>query len=354
MKKSENIYLNIWDYKDDKYPFQVFIGARGCGKTYSALRGVIQGECEGKFIYMRRTQDELDLVMDSKQGEGANPFKPINDDFYTNYGFTSIVPHLLGVYHRTVNENNNYVYEGQPIGYGVSLSTIAKIRGLSFEDCDILIYDEFIKEKHIRKMKGESDALFNALETINRNRELKGKKPVMCYLLANSNDIYNEIFIGLGIVTDIERMLRQGKEHKYFPERGLAVHVLKDNPAYTEKKSQTALYKLTAGTQFSDMALHNDFSYNDFSDIKHLELKGFQAVVGLGKAWVYKKKGERLFYVCYASAKVPHYTYGNEIDRHAFNRIIGMVLYEESMQHNVIYETYELKEIILDTIGLNN
>lgn len=348
------MYINIWDYYDINYPFQIFITGRGWGKTYSALKGlVIDKKADGKFIIMRRTQEELDFMTDSKQGEGANNFKPINDDYRTNYGYTSIVPHLLGVYHRTISDNGGYNYEGEPIGYGVALSTISKIRGLSFEECDVLIYDEFIKEKHVRKMKGEFDALMNAIETINRNRELKGRKPIMCYFLANSNDIYNDILVGLGVVTDAERMVKQGKEHRYFKDRGLALHILQDNPDFIEKKSQTALYKLTAGTQFSDMALHNDFAFNDFSDIKHLDLKGYQPIIGIGKAWVYKKKGERLFYVCYASARVPHYTYGNKIDEVAFYSIIGQTLYGESMNHNITYETYELKEIILSILGLN-
>lgn len=353
----KGLYINIWDYINDSYPFQVFLGGRGTGKTYSALRGVTQDNRLAygrKFIYMRRTQAELDLLCDTKQGEGANPFKPINTDFHTNYGFTSIVKNLMGVYNRTLGDDEQYLYEGVPLGYGVALSTISKIRGLSFDDCDILIYDEFIKEKHVNKMRGECDALFNAIETINRNRELKGCKPIQVILLANSNDIYNEIFIGLGIVTDVEQMTRQGKEHRYFADRGLAIHIMQDNPTFTEKKSQTALYKLTKGTQFNEMALHNEFSYNDFSDIKHLELKGYKAIIGIGKAWIYKKKSEQRFYVCYAQAKVPHYNSDNEIDRHAFNRIIGMKLFDLSMSHTITYESYELKSLILDIIGLSD
>lgn len=352
---NNDMYLNIWDYYNEDLPFNIFIGGRGTGKTYSALRGlVIDGKVKSnrKFIIMRRTQDELDFMCDGKNGEGANNFKPINDDFCTNIGYTSIVPHLLGVYNRTYGDNDEFVYEGTPIGYGVALSTVSKIRGLSFEDCDILIYDEFIKEKHVRKMKNECDALFNAIETINRNRELKGNKPIMTFLLANSNDIYNDIFVGLGIVTEVEKMIRQGKEHRYIKDRGLAIHVLNDSREFVEKKSQTALYKLTQGSSFSDMALHNDFSYNDFSDIKRLDLKGYKPICSLGKAYIYKKNGINEFYVSYAQARVPKYTYGNEIDKYAFNRKIGAILYNLSMTHSIIYESYELKEMVLNTIGL--
>lgn len=89
------LYLNIWDYKDDAFPFQIFTGARGTGKTYSALCGAIGikefndngGE---KFILMRRTQDELESLSDGKTGEGANPFKPINKAYNRNIGLVPI------------------------------------------------------------------------------------------------------------------------------------------------------------------------------------------------------------------------------------------------------------------------
>ena len=56
-------YINIWKYKDEHYPFQIFIGGRGTGKTYSALEGCLNGKIEDnkKFILMRRTAQEMDL-----------------------------------------------------------------------------------------------------------------------------------------------------------------------------------------------------------------------------------------------------------------------------------------------------
>ena len=56
-------FINIYDYADREYPFQIFIGGRGVGKTYSALSGVTVPERNDKFIFMRRTQAELDLLI---------------------------------------------------------------------------------------------------------------------------------------------------------------------------------------------------------------------------------------------------------------------------------------------------
>lgn len=340
-------YINIWDYKDKRYPWQIFIGGRGTGKSYSGLRGALL--ISKKFVYMRRTAQELDLTLDSERGEGANPFKPLNKDLGKDIGLSRIVKNLAGIYNRELIEDKLQPV-GAPIGYGVALSTISSIRGLDFSDCDLCIYDEFIPEKHVRRIKNEGTALFNAYETMNRNRELEGLEPMTMYLLANSNDIYNDIFIELGIVSDIEKMVRKGKRDLYFDDRGLAVHLLGDNKEFTDAKAQTALYKLTAGSTFSDMALNNEFAYEDFSLIGRQSLTGFRPVCGIGKAWLYMKKGESFIYVCYARAKTVTYNINNESDRLCFYDDYGRRLKQFYIKGAIMFESYELKRIILDLI----
>lgn len=340
-------YINVWDYKDAHYPFQIFIGGRGTGKTYSALKGAVLSDQE--FIYMRRTAQELDLMLDSARGEGANPFKPLNKDLGRDIGFSSIVKNLAGIYNRELIEDKLQPV-GSPIGYGVALSTIASIRSLSFENCELCIYDEFIPEKHVRRIKNEGTALFNAYETMNRNRELKGLPPMLLYLLANSNDIYNDIFIELGIVSDIEKMARKGKADLYQEERGLAVHLLANNEEFTDAKSKTALYKLTAGSDFADMALNNKFAYEDFSLIGRQSLAGYRPLCNIGKAFLYMKKGESFIYVSYAQARCPRLNIDNESDRLCFYSDYGRRLKQFYINGLICFESYELKRIILDLI----
>ena len=78
-------YCNIWDYQDKNYPFQLFLGGRGTGKTFSALSDPVLKN--RPFIYMRRTLDELELLQDANGAEGANPFRPINEAYHRNIGF---------------------------------------------------------------------------------------------------------------------------------------------------------------------------------------------------------------------------------------------------------------------------
>lgn len=342
-------FINIYDYKNAEYPFQIFIGGRGVGKTYSALSGALLNT--SKFIIMRRTQAELDLLLDTDRGEGLNPFKPINRDLNINVGLKSIVKNMAGIYEREVNEETGKLtHFGQPLGYGIALTTISTMRGLDFSDCTDWIYDEFIPEKHVRKIHGECDALLNAYETVNRNREFANLPPINLWLLANSNDIYNPIFVGLGIVSIAEKMKRKGTAHKYIKERGLAIHMLPPKESFVEKKAQTALYRLTKGSQFYDMALGNNFAYNDFSLISYRKLTGYEPLCTVDECYIYRKKGGQEYYVSYAPTRCPSFSSAVTQDVVRFRQQFGCMLQPFFVEGKLIFESYELKEKILGLI----
>lgn len=343
-------YINIFDYKDKRFPFQIFIGGRGTGKTYSAIKGALTGAVSDKFIFMRRTGQECEMLWDTDKGEGANPFKPINEDIGSNVGIKKIIKNVGGIYNRVLDENGKYVYQGSPIGYSLALSTIAGVRGFSFNDVSDWFYDEFIKEKHVRAMTGEGDALLNAYESICRNRELEGREPVYLWMLANSNDIYNPIFITLNIINDVEKMLRSGKSDKYYPERGLAVHLLQPSEEFVNAKSNTALYRLTRGTDFADMALSNKFAFNDFSLIEHRNIVGYRPVCKINDFVIWSKKGMREFYCCYAEAKCPTFNSDLRQDRISFMRRFGARMLPAFSDGRIIFESYAIKQIIVDLL----
>lgn len=354
-KMDERHYVNVMEYEDERFPYQVFIGGRGTGKSYSALRGLVdcykeKGETS---IWMRRTQDESDLMCDSRtMGEAANPFSNLNADYAWSYGFIPIVKKLSGIYWRTFGEDKKPVIDGPPIGYGVALSTISSIRGISLEDNERLFYDEFIPEMHVRKMKEEGMAFLQAMETIQRNREAKGRKPMFVYLLANAYNIYNPIFVELGIVNICERMIAKGQGHRYIEERGLAIHILPPSEEFVDIKSQSALYRLTKGTRFYDINLGNQFIYNDFSQIKYINIKGYQPICSFGVAYVWKKKGAAEYYITYASAKCPAFDVTLIQDKRLFRARYGHVLQDQFVRSKVWFETYDLKQMFLDLIDI--
>lgn len=60
-------------------------------------------------------------------------------------------------------------------GIGMTLPSIANIRGFNGSQFEDVVFDEFIPERIVIKRKAEGDALLNAYVTINGNRELEGK-----------------------------------------------------------------------------------------------------------------------------------------------------------------------------------
>jgi hypothetical protein len=161
-------------------------------------------EDEIKFIYMRRTQSQADLINKPE----FSPFKSLNNDFGWKIGTDSISKYNAGFYQQ-IESDDRLVCTGAPLGFTAALSTISNIRGFDASDVELQIYDEFIPEKHERPIKNEGAAFLNAYETINRNRELKGRKPLQCICLANANDLANPIFMELRLVRKAEQMRRK-------------------------------------------------------------------------------------------------------------------------------------------------
>lgn len=180
-------YVNIKGIIDLGLPFNFVVGGRGTGKTYTALETVKEEDI--KFMFMRRTQAQAELI----NKPDFSPFKSLNVDKGWNVITKPLTKYNAGFYESCEGEA-----VGAPIGYTCALSTISNVRGFDAQDVKILVYDEFIPERHERPIKNEGAALLNAYETINRNRELKGHRPLQLLCLANSNDLSNPIFMELG------------------------------------------------------------------------------------------------------------------------------------------------------------
>ena len=97
-------------------------------------------EREKKFIYLRRTQAQIDTI----KLKELNPFKAVNDVCGTDIVSGSLGKYMGGFWHS--NEKGEAT--GDPVGLAVALSTVSNIRGMSAEDYDIVILDEFIPELH--------------------------------------------------------------------------------------------------------------------------------------------------------------------------------------------------------------
>lgn len=343
-------YFSIWPYMREGYPFNVFIGARRMGKTYSALEGMVdQGR---KFLFMRRTLKQLEYISD-KNGKPSrmNPFEDININRGWSYGLVRTTENESLICPRTIDAEGKLLITGESIGNGIALAGISSVKGISGAAYSHLIYDEFIKEPIEKKLTKEGEAFFSLYDSLASNRELAGIEPLCAILLSNATDIYNPLFVSLHIVHIAERMCQQGVQHKYIPDRGLALHILEMSDELKSARRQTAIAKLTDGTEYGEMSIDNKFAYNDFSLIGYKPLKGYIPVCRINEFYVYSKKGSPEWYMTYARAHVAQsFNTKNMHDLLNLRRTYGMLIADKFPRGEITFESYQIKAEILEAI----
>jgi hypothetical protein len=333
-------YIDIRKILSLGLPFNFIVGGRATGKTYTSLETVIEDEI--KFIYMRRTQSQADLINKPE----FSPFKSLNNDFGWKIGTDSISKYNAGFY-KQIEQDDRLICSGAPLGFTAALSTISNIRGFDASDVELQIYDEFIPEKHERPIKNEGAAFLNAYETINRNRELKGRKPLQCICLANANDLANPIFMELRLVRKAEQMRRKKQEVYIDREKGIGMFILDKSPISQQKKT-TALYRLTGGSNFERMSLDNDFSGDEIGRISSKPIAEYKPIVSIGEITIYEHKSNRTFYIStHLTGSPPTFGTG-EAERARFIRQYKWI-WDEYMENNIEFEEY-LCEILLTKV----
>lgn len=288
----DNGYLDFEKILSYKVPFNFIIGGRGTGKTYGALKYMVEHQI--KFIFMRRTQSQLDII----RKEEYQPFKKLNEDMGWSIQPIQITKYSSAFYDCERDKNGKWKpKEGAAaLGLMVALSTISNVRGFDATDRDVLIYDEMIPERHERPIKDEANAFFNAIETVQRNRELEGKDPLLVLCLSNSNELANPIFIELKIVKKAMALMNKGIEIDIDRKRELALFILRDSKI-SQLKKNTALYKLTRGTSFEAMSIDNNFEDMVGVKVVSRNLKEYVPICCIGEICIYKHKSNKTYYV---------------------------------------------------------
>lgn len=344
----DNGYLN-YDYIISRgATYNFIVGGRGTGKTFGALKWVI--DSGNKFIFMRRTQTQVDMI----KNEDLNPFNALETVLGPRYSFQvkSVNKSVSGIYPLEYNaEKQLKEPQSEPIGYIMALSTISNLRGfdVSTEKGLTIIYDEFIPEKHEKAMRSEGTAFLNAIETIARNRELIGLPPVKVLALANSNDLVNPIFIELKIVNIVERMIKTAGDqlgvYRVLPERDLAIFLLNKSPI-SEAKAKTSLYRLAGKSEFTDMAINNEFINENRAFIRSCNIKEYKPVVTVGELTVYVHKSQNNYYVTsYRTGSPPVYDAG-PMDLKRFTRDYYF-LWLAYMNKFILFESY-LNQVLFE------
>lgn len=350
MKKDEIFtpqgYLDFDRIVKTGMTYNFIVGGRGIGKTFGALKWAVDN---GKrFIFMRRTQVQVDMI----KTEELNPFKALETTLGKKYVFCmkTINKNITGIY-RGILDPDSGIYEpsGELLGYIMALSTISNIRGFDASSIDLLIYDEFIGEKHEKVIRSEGTAFLNAIETIARNRELQGHAPLKVFCLSNSNNLANPLFVELKLVILVEKMLKKGRMAAVHPERELAIYLINRSPI-SEKKSRTSLYKLAGGSSFTDMSLGNEFTEDNMTMVRSMNLKELRPVLQVGELYLYRHKGNpKIYYVSeHKAGKVTDVFDSTETELKRFNNsyyflklaYLNRHIWFESYILQVLFEKY--------------
>ena len=334
-----NGYVNVRGILEEGYPFNFLVGGRGTGKTYTALK--VAKEDGKKFMLMRRTQSQADLISKPE----FSVFKPLNEDLGWNVCVRRISKYNSAFYIPDLDDEKN----DHEIGYTCALSTISNMRGFDASDIQLIIYDEFIPEKHERLLKNEADAIFNAYETMNRNREIKGVAPIQMVCLANANDITNPVFESLKLIRIADKMQKGNNDRWTDEKRGIQLIMLHRSPI-SKQKANTVLYNLTEGSEFANMALDNDFNV-DRQHVRPRPLSEFVPICSVGELCIYRHKSENRLYASTHLSGVFNKRYSlTDSDRLYYQRmyrthwdmyISGMIDFEDVLSEKLFIKYWE-------------
>jgi hypothetical protein len=323
-----------WRYIIDQGAvFNMVVGARGTGKTYGLMKELVaSGQ---SFIYLRRLKTQLDICCKPT----GNPFKKLNADTGRN-----ILPFTVGgnIEFRETDKG------GTLIAVGVSLSTVATVRGIDFSEFDYILFDEAIPMIGEKPIKNEFDTFLNFYETVNRNRELLGQNPVKCFLLGNANKLSNPYFTGWHFMKTALRMI-QGKQMVYRSEDNTRLMILLTDSPISKAKAGTALYK-NSNEGFITMALDNAFR-TDETTIHSEPLKEYYHIVSIGEIGIYRHKSERKYYVS-SKTQSPYYDdFGMSLKM--FRNDYMMIRVNYMIRKNVVFEDYESELLFREYFDLN-
>lgn len=334
-------YPHCWCY--------VIYSGRNTGKTYSALKYMYDGKFN--FGFVKRTNDDIDILCKADKGilnakVNLSPWVPIMRDNPEIRVKTTKVMKGIGAFHNCDEEGSPY---GDPIGYAFSLNAINDIKGFNY-DADFLIDDEFIPKPWERVNKKEGDQLLDLYKTLDRDRIHRGLPPTKLVCLANATQINNPVMSILDIVDLVA-------SYDHLPDfaiedRGIFIRKVHD-AGFTEVEERHPMYEALKETQWGQMALGGSFSYNDFSLVRDLSLKGASPYAAL----TYKKKNYYIYIkngIYYATTSrfskdtVCHYDLDRESERARYWLDIGFGLRIAAIDGRMYFKTYTLYDVIFN------
>ena len=325
-----NGYANMPDIIESETPFVLTIGGRGTGKTYGAIKYLL--ESGTLFIYLRRTDAQMQLVSKAE----FSPIIKIGLDLGMLLVTAPLSKYASGVY-RCSDDGKPL---GKPVAIVMALSTIANARSFDASEVKVILYDECIPEKHERTISHEAEAILNCYESVDRNRQLDGKPPVKLVCLANANNLEAPVLQALGCIKTLDSMRKKKQNQRIDKSTGLSIYLLNDSPISAEKR-ETALYRLTLGQgDFTDMAIQNSFSADNYTDIAQRPLTEYIPVAAIGQICLYRHKHNYTWYVSEKRSGKPEIFENTLTERQRFRK-----------KYNKSWQDYFLKRLVFESVS---
>ena len=318
-------WFNIKDYEKDFKATSIFIGGRGIGKTYSTLCYLLDS---GKiFLYLRNT----DVQLDECCGDFGNPFKRINKDKGRNIYIKKEKKH--GVIYEDLGGDLKI------LGYAAALSTSGDLKGMDLSDVDFVIFDEFIENRTLNfDQKEKFDKFY---ETVNRNRELFGEKPLYCFLLSNADKLDNPILSGNGLIPYIEKMMELKQEK--FKIKNFFICLAYSE--ISEMKKKTVLYQNIKGSKEYDNFIENKFSNDSFYGIRKRPLVEYTGLCQIDDIFIYKHKSKNQYYATFRSFSNPN-KFTSKDNKLMFYRSYGRFLVLAASDGSLEYDSFLVKSLL--------
>lgn len=196
--------------------YNIIFGERSNGKTYAALKKIIdnyfeRGEQGG---YIRRYREDF------RGKRGQTLFMPfVNNDYIAkaSKGEWTGVYFYGSQWYFCRNEKNKVIKDDKPFCFAFALTEMEHDKSTSYEGITTVVFDEFLSRQ--APLANEFVLFQNTLSTIIRMRE-----NVKIYMLGNTVNQYSVYFNEMGL-RDIKSM-KQGEIRLYtYGDTGLTVAV---------------------------------------------------------------------------------------------------------------------------------
>lgn len=180
MKKQK--YYSIENIKKHNAQYNLLIGERSNGKSYAAKKEAIEHyfKTGSLFMYLRRYRDDI-------KGNLVSAYlSDMQDVLYeaSDGHFNFFKVHNGKIYVQNLDEDGNE-QAIEHIGYYRALSQAERMKSNSYNDCDLIIFEEFLATNGY--LPDETDLLESIISTVARRRA------ITIYMIGNKisrNSIY--------------------------------------------------------------------------------------------------------------------------------------------------------------------